>query len=163
MLIIVSGPTGSGKTTTASLLKKKLRHVALVELDSLRDFIVDVPIDKAIPVVIEMAVVATRKLLQAGYTVILVYPLYDHHYQTITRSLGSWPIHSFVLRPQKKVIQPSRGKRKLIPWEKKRISLQYKTGLHNQKFGLKIDNSYMKPSSVVQEMLKYLPKKIIRS
>src|SRR6185503_19163366 len=126
MLIILSGPTGSGKSTTARLLKKRIRRSALVELDSLREFIGDIPIDQAIPITIKMAILVAKELLKARYNVILVYPLYDRHVSQIKKSLKNSSISSFVLSPKKKVIQLGRGSRKLIPWEKNRITYQYR-------------------------------------
>lgn len=162
MLIILSGPTGSGKSTTAALLKKNIQRPALVELDSLRDFIVDVPHDKALPVVLQMGIEVTRKLLAAKYNVIFVYPLYNSNYAQIKKALGKQSITSFILSPEKKKIQFGRGKRKLIPWEKNRINYQYTTGLHKASFGIKIDNSLLSPARVVREIIKHLPIKVMR-
>ncbi len=162
MFIVLSGPTGSGKSTTALLLKKKIRRPALVELDSLRDFIVDVPLDRIIPLIIEMAILVTKRLLKEGYNVILVYPLYDHEFKKIQTGLRWLPTLSFVLAPQKKSIQRGRGKRKLIPWEQRRVAMQYRIGLHRPQFGIKIDNTTLRPAQVVKKIIQHLPARIIR-
>ncbi len=153
MIIFISGPLNSGKSTVAKILNKEIRGAAIVEPDAIREFIADVPIDKAVPIVLELAVLVVKRLAQARFNVIVPYPLSEKNYRFIRARLQGEKLHFFILNPRMEAITNGRGKRKLDRWEKQRIRRHYQINLHNPPFGIKIDNTKQKPKETANTIL----------
>ena len=153
MIIFVGGPLGSGKSTVAKILKKRIRHAAIVEPDAIRKFFADIPLDKAIPIVLKLTVLVVKGLAKEGFNVIIPYPLSGRNYRFIRAHLRGEKLHFFILSPCMEAIGDGRGKRKLDHWEKQRIRHHYKINLHNPPFGIKIDNTKQKPGKTASTIL----------
>ena len=76
MIIFLNGSINSGKSTIAKLLAEKLGNSAIVEIDSLREFIDWMPLDKSIPINLENAVAVTKVFVKNNLNVIIPYILY---------------------------------------------------------------------------------------
>lgn len=156
MVILISGPLGSGKSTLAWKLKVRLPHPAIIEPDTIRNFIAEVPIDKAVPIVLEITALAAKNLTRKGFNVIVPYPLSEKNYAFLQKRLRGEKVHCFVLCPRREIIQRGRGQRKLTRWEKRRIQYHYKIKLHNPAFGITIDNTRKTPAETAAMVLKII-------
>ena len=139
MIIFLNGSINSGKSTIAKLLAEKLGNSAIVEIDSLRDFIDWMPLDKSIPINLENAVAVTKVFVKNNLNVIIPYPLDKENYNYLVSELDG--LHVFTLSPRLEVALQDRGSRKLTQWEKERIKYHYSIGINNPDFGIIIDNS----------------------
>jgi len=139
MIIFLNGSINSGKSTIAKLLAKKLGNSAIVEIDSLRDFIDWMPLDESIPINLENAVAVAKVFVKNNLNVIIPYPLDKENYNYLASELDG--LHVFTLNPRLEVAFKDRGLRKLTQWEKERIKYHYSIGINNPDFGIIIDNS----------------------
>ena len=71
MIIFLNGSINAGKSTVAKLLAKELPNTALIEIDTLREMISWMPIDKAIPLNLKNAVSVIRNFAEEGLDVIV--------------------------------------------------------------------------------------------
>jgi uridine kinase len=156
MVIFISGPLNSGKSTTASELKRLLKKSVILEPDTLRTFIAEMPIDEAIPIVLEMTIAVIEALEKKKLYVIIPYPISKQNHQLFIDRLHGIRKYFFVLNPKKDAIKNGRGKRKLIKWEKQRILRHYKTGIHNPGFGFEIDNTRKRQKEVAKLILTHI-------
>lgn len=158
MIVFINGPINSGKTTVAKILAKRLSDVALVEVDTLRDMIGWMPIDRAVPINLENAVSVIKNFLKRGLNVIVPYPLSQKNYEYIMAELKDVndEIHIFTLAPKLERALINRGSRELNDWERERIRHHYDIGIHSPSFGDVIDNSDQKPEETADYIFKKL-------
>lgn len=162
MIIFISGSINTGKTTVANLLAKKLGKVAVVDIDTLREFIEWMDIDDAVPLNLQNAVCIVRNFASAGLDIVIPYPLSQKNYEFITKELSSFhkDIIFITLNPPLEVALQNRGKRELSKWEKDRIKYHYEIGISNPKFGHTINNSQQTPEETVNQILTLIDKEL---
>jgi len=155
MIIFLSGSINSGKSTVAKLLSKKLEKVAVVEIDSLRDFISDVKLEDSIPINLENAVSVTKNFVRHEFNVIVPYPLTQKNYEFMVNELIDLyvEVFFFTLSPSLAKSQSDTDTRKLTDWEKERIKYHYDIGIANPKFGEMIDSTNQSPEETTLEIL----------
>jgi cellulose biosynthesis protein BcsQ len=155
MIIFINGSINAGKTTVAQILAKKLSNVALVEIDTLRDMIGWMSIDKAVPINLENAVSVIKNFSNNGLNVIVPYPLSQNNYDYIVSKLCDidTKIYVFTLAPKLEKVITDRGNRKLSDWERERIRHHYDIGIHKPIFGEIIDNSEQTPDKTANIIL----------
>ena len=156
MVIFIAGSLGSGKSTTAKELKKLIKKSIILEPDVIRSFIKEIPIDKAVPVILEAMLCVIKIFYKKGFTIIVPYPLSKQNFLYLNANLRNTKKHFFVLNPRMEKISNGRGKRKLSDGEIKRIKHHYEIGINNPSFGINIDNSFRTPKEVAREILKNL-------
>ena len=154
MIIFLNGSINSGKSTIAKLLAKKLGNSAIVEIDSLREFIDWMPLDESIPINLENAVAVVKVFVKNNLNVIIPYPLDKKNYNYLVSELDG--LHVFTLSPRLEVALQDRGSRKLTQWEKERIKYHYSIGINNPGFGIIIDNSDETEEETVSRILKMI-------
>lgn len=76
MIIFINGSINSGKSTISKLLQKIIPNTALVEVDSLREFIDWMPLQKSISLNLQNAVSVIKNFVDQKLNVIIPY-----HYQ----------------------------------------------------------------------------------
>lgn len=160
MIIFINGSINSGKSTVAKLLASELPNTALIEIDTLREFIGWMPLDRAISINLENTVSVIRNFVKRGLNVIAPYPISQKNYIFLMKELESLSqkIFIFTLSPKLEVVLADRGERKLSESERNRIQYHYKIGIHQPTFGIIIDNSLQTPSETVQIILDTLKK-----
>lgn len=151
MIIFLNGSINSGKSTIAKLLAEKLGNSAIVEVDSLRDFIDWMPLEESIPINLENAVAVVKVFVKNNLNVIIPYPLDKENYNYLVSELNE--LYVFTLSPRLEVALQDRGSRKLTQWEKERIKYHYSVGINNPDFGIIIDNSDETEEQTVDRIL----------
>lgn len=156
MIIFLNGSVNAGKSTVAKILAKKLSNVALVEIDSLREMIEWMPIDEAVPINLENAILVIRNFVKRNLNVIVPYPLSQNNYNYVVNELKDidTKIYFFTLAPKLEKILTNRGERELNDWERERIKYHYNIGINNPPFGIIIDNTDQKSEETAEEILK---------
>ena len=155
MIIFLNGSINSGKTTIANILAEKISNTALLEIDTLRQMINWMPIDKAVPVNIENAVSLIKNFSNKNFNVIVPYPLSEKNHNFIMKELKDidTKIFIFTLSPKLEKVLTNRGSRELDSWEIERIKYHYDIGIHNPIFGEIIDNGDQKPEETADYIL----------
>ena len=155
MIVFINGSINSGKSTLARLLANKLENCAVLEIDSLRDFIDWMPLEVAIPINLENAVLLIKNFDKNGLNVVIPYPLSEKNYDFIKTNLSKLEskIYYFTLAPKLEEVLKDRGKRKLDDWERERIKYHYKTGINSPSFGKIIDNTNQTPEETLKIIL----------
>lgn len=158
MIIFINGSINSGKSTVAKLLTKKLPKTANIEIDSLRHFIDQVEIDKAIPINLENAVLLIKNFVKHWYNVVIPYPLSETNYQYMEDALSNiWDkIYYVTLAPDIKKALTSTAERQISDREYKRIQHHYNIGIPSPSFGIIIDNTNQTPEETVNEIVSKL-------
>lgn len=162
MIIFISGSINAGKTTIAKILAQKIPNTANVEIDSLRDFIDWLKIDKAVPISLENALLVIKNFVKHGYNIVVPYPLSQKNYEYLKNQLNDYAneLFFFTLAPDIKKAQTNTGNRKLTQWERDRIQHHYDIGIPKPSFGKIIDNIKQTPNETANEILNYLPKDV---
>lgn len=142
----------------ARLLQARLPNSALVEIDTLREFIHWMPIDQAVPICLHNAASVIRNFSNEGLNVIVPYPISEKNYQYLQAGLSSMQekIIFITLAPSLSIVLRNRGQRQLTEWEKQRIQHHYEIGINRPSFGTIIDNSDQTPEETVDVVLKQL-------
>lgn len=155
MIIFLNGPINAGKSTIAKLLVEELPDTALLEIDTLRKMIDWMPIDQAVPINLENAVLLIRNFAKRGVDLIVPYPLSqkDHDYMLDQLKDVNTKIFTFTLAPKLEKALTNRGTRELNDWEKSRIKHHYEIGINNPSFGEVIDNSDISAEEVKNYIL----------
>lgn len=156
MIILINGSINSGKSTVAKLLASKIKRSALVEIDSLREMIEWMPLDKAVPINLMNAVSVIKNFSENKITSIVPYPLSEKNYNYVVDSLKSTgeKVRLFTLAPKLEQVLKNRGNREITEWEKERIKHHYKIGIHKLSFGEIIDNTNQTPEETAEQILK---------
>lgn len=143
MIIFINGSINAGKTTVANILVTKISNTALLEIDSLRAMIKWMPIDQAVPINLENAILVIKNFHNRGLNVIVPYPLSQNNYDYITAELKELNTkkYFFTLVPRIEKTLTDRGARELDDWERDRIKHHYDSGITTPTFGEIIDNS----------------------
>jgi len=158
MIIFINGSINAGKSTVAKLLANKIPDTANVEIDSLRDFIHWLEIDKAVPINLENAVLVINNFAKHGYNVVVPYPLSQKNYDYLKKELGANELYFFTLSPDIKKAQNDTNDRKLTQWERDRIQHHYDIGISKPAFGKIIDNTNQTPEETAEEIISLIPK-----
>ncbi|MCL4405388.1 MAG: hypothetical protein M1361_01885 [Patescibacteria group bacterium] len=155
MIILISGPINTGKSTVAKILAQKLPNAALLEVDALREMVGWMPIDLAVPLNLENAVSLIRNFSLRGLEVIVPYPLSRNNYDYIMSNIGDLgaAVYTFTLAPKLSEALKNRGGRELREDERKRVEYHYKIGLNKPDFGEVIDNSRQSPEETARTIL----------
>ncbi len=126
MIIIINGSRNAGKTTTAILLSKKLASTVYIPIDTLREFIRCVDLEKSIPINLENSVLLAKSYTKRTYNVILDYCLrkVDHAYLIKNLKPLGVDIFTVTLLPSRSLALSQRG-RALSSDDRKRIREQY--------------------------------------
>lgn len=158
MVIFINGSINAGKSTVAKLLSQKIKNTVVLEIDSLRDMIPQVPLEEAIPINLKNAVSLIRNFKQAGFSVIVPYPLSQKNFDFLKGELGRdfEDCRFFTLSPALETAAANRGKRELNDWEKERVKHHYSTGINKPDFGEIIDNTNQTPEETANLILKSL-------
>ena len=163
MIIFINGPLGSGKSTVAKLLKKKISKSVIIEPDDIRAGLIRangriVPIDEIVPLILKKLITALKSRAKKDGAIIVPYPLSYKNYRFLKRLLKNLktPMYFFTLNPSMKSILNGRGKRTLDEWEKSRIQYHYKIAIHRPKFGIVIDNSKLTPRATAKRIFDLL-------
>jgi adenylate kinase family enzyme len=157
MIILINGSINSGKSTIAKILSDKIPNTAVLEIDTLREFIKDVPLEKAIPINLENAISLITNFVKHNFNVIVPYPLSRQNYDFLVKGFKktNQKIYVFTLNPKMGVALSGRG-RSLDEWEKERIKYHYKININNPGFGNVIDNSNQTPEETANQILKLI-------
>ncbi|MBP8016795.1 hypothetical protein KAZ01_02195 [Candidatus Gracilibacteria bacterium] len=160
MIIFINGSINSGKSTVARILAKKIPKTANVEVDSLRDFISWLEIDKSIQINLENTILIIRNFVKNGYNVVIPYPLTEKNYKYISHELDDFSeqLYFFTLAPNIEKITVNTKDRKLSKLEISRIQYHYDIGISKPSFGKIIDNTGQVPEETASEIFNYLPK-----
>jgi len=156
MIIFINGSINSGKSTVAKILAERLPNTAILEIDSLREMIGWLPLDKAIPINLENAVLIIKNFSKRNINVIVPYPLSKSNYEYMVDELETVnvDIYCFTLSPALGEILKNRDGRVLNKWEEERIKYHYSVGINNPSFGVVIDNTHQTPEKTMMEILK---------
>ena len=100
MIILLSGPINSGKTTVGKVLAALLPKTAHLELDRLRELIHFLSLDAAIPINLENAAALASNLARRGIGVILTYPFGQDDYDYLMRAFAGLSTHDTHVHPQ---------------------------------------------------------------
>ncbi len=158
MIIFINGSINAGKSTVAKILTSKIPNTANVEIDSFREFIHWLEIDKAIPINLENAVLVINNFAKHGYNVVITYPLSQKNYEYLKTALTGSELHFFTLSPDIKKAQSDTNDRVLTQWERDRIKHHYDIGISQPAFGKIIDNTDQTPEETVEEIISLIPK-----
>lgn len=158
MIIFINGSINAGKSTVAKILTNKIPNTANVEIDSLRDFICWLEIEKAILINLENAVLVINNFAKHGYNVVVPYPLSQKNYEYLKKELRDNELYFFTLSPGIKKAQSDTDDRKLEQWERDRIQHHYNIGISNSSFGKIINNTNQVPEETAEEIISLLPK-----
>jgi tRNA uridine 5-carbamoylmethylation protein Kti12 len=152
MIIFINGSINSGKSTIAKILSQKIKKSALIEIDSLRDFIDWMPLKESIPINLENTVSIIKNFIARNINVIVPYPISQDNYDYLIDNLKDIEdkIIVFTLNPDLDVVLKNRGERELTDWEKERIKYHYSIKINNPSFGEIIDNTNQKPAETAQ-------------
>lgn len=156
MIIFINGSINSGKTSVAKALIGKLANTAHIEIDSLREFIENESLEKAIPINIENTILVGKNLLKHKYNLIISYPLPLHRTKELVDAFKEMDkeIYYFSLSPKLEKALENRGARELTEAEIERIKYHYEKGINDPGFGVAIDNSNQSINDTVEEILK---------
>lgn len=154
--LLVNGPINAGKSTLARELRRLQPRLAHVEVDTLGDFLPELPLDEEIPLNLRHAALIARSLLDAGFSVVVTYPLRAEEYDALRAALAPHPVHTVTLAPPREVALTNRGARALTAWELARIDHHYSTGLHRPAFGHVLDNSAETPAATAARVLELI-------
>lgn len=160
MIIFINGSINSGKSTVAKILAEKIGKVALVEIDSLREFINWMPINEAIPINLKNALEVIKNFIEVNINVVVPYPLSKKDYEYFKNNLkeSGEQIHVFTLSPTLDIALTNRGSRELDDWERDRIKYHYNIGIQKPDFGVIIDNSDESPAETAKSVLSIINK-----
>lgn len=142
MLVFISGSMNSGKTTTSSVLAKKLGAVC-INIDDLRETITDFSLESDLDKVMDLAILEINTQLSQGKMVVANYILRHKDYLRLLTEVGTCDICVVTLAPKLEVAQSQRGERILTDWEVQRVAHHYAKGIASPQFGYIIDNSDM--------------------
>jgi len=147
MIIFLSGPINSGKTTVSKILERKIKNLAVVEVDYLRKMIEWMPLEEAIPINLENAISVIRTFTKNGLNTIMAYPIRKENHDYLINNLKDLgvDIYIFTLSPNMESILKNRGERELTEWDIERIKYHYSIGIANPSFGETIDNTHQTP------------------
>lgn len=155
MIIFISGPINSGKSTISKLLERKIKNLAVVEVDDLRKMIEWMPLEDAIPINLENAMSVIRTFTKNGLNTVMAYPIRKENHDYLINNLKDLnvDIYIFTLSPNMESILKNRGERKLTEWEIERIKYHYSIGIANPSFGEIIDNTNQTPDETAAIIL----------
>lgn len=158
MIIFINGSINSGKSTVSKLLAQKIERPAIVEIDSLSEFIEWMTVQEKISINLENAVSVIKNFVGNNFNVIVPYPLSQRNYDYMVNSLKDVgeKIFVFTLSPDLENVLKNRGKRELNEWEIERIKYHYSIGINNPYFGIIIDNTNQNPEKTTEIILKSL-------
>jgi shikimate kinase len=151
MIIFINGSINSGKSTISKLLSQKIDKPAVVEIDSLSEFIEWMPIEEKISINLENAVSVIGNFAKRKFNIVIPYPLSQKNYNYMMENLKDVDekIFVFTLNPKLETILKNRGERELDDWERNRIKYHYEKGINNPSFGIVIDNTNQSPEETV--------------
>jgi hypothetical protein len=146
----------SGKSTISQLLLQRLPNSAHIQGDWLRHFVPWLPLEPAVSITIQNIASVASNFLDAGFNVVIDYPLSRPDYERLASALGAKAssTHAFVLSPRLEIAQARRGDRVLSEWEVSRIGYHYTSGLNDPGFGLIVDNSEQTPEETASLILE---------
>ena len=158
MIVFINVSINSGKSTIAKMLSDKIGNCAVLEIDNLREFIEWMPIEKAIPINLENAILLSKNFDKNNLNVVVPYPLSEKNYDFIKKKLVDikTKIYYFTLAPKLEEVLKDRGNRKLDDWERERIQYHYKIGINKPSFGKIIDNTKQTPEETLKIILDNL-------
>jgi 2-phosphoglycerate kinase len=155
LLVFISGSMNSGKTTTSSLLAKKI-GATFINIDDLRDTIAEFNIETDFPKVITLASETINNHLADGRDVVANYVLTQNDYNRLTKELQTKDQYFITLAPKLEIIQTQRGDRELSEWEMQRIKHHYNIGIASPKFGYIVDNSNLTVEETVDQIMEII-------
>ena len=152
MIIFINGSINSGKSTIAKLLSQKINKSAIIEIDSLRDFIGWMPLKESIYINLENTVSIIKNFIAKNINVIVPYPISQDNHDYLIDNLKDIKdkIIVFTLNPDLEVVLKNRGERELTDWETERIKYHYSIKINSPSFGEIIDNTNQKPEETAQ-------------
>lgn len=152
--LLLNGSINAGKTTVARALCERLPDLAHVEVDALGDFLPSaLSLEEKIPLNLRNAALVARTFLDAGFPVVITYPLDAREQAGLAAALQPYPVHTYTLSPPLEVALRNRGGRALTAWEEAHIRHHDATGIPRPYFGVVIDNSTEPPQATAARIL----------
>jgi adenylate kinase family enzyme len=158
MVIFISGNINSGKSTVSKLLVSQIPNTAIIEIDSIRQFLPWMNVLDTVPYNIENTVSVIRNFLNHGLNVIVAYPLSQNTYDFFVKELENTDseLLFFTLNPSIEKLIVNRGNRELDDRDLSGIHRLKNTQLFNNEISHLVDNSKETPSQTVNYILKMI-------
>lgn len=151
MLVFISGSINAGKTTTSSLLAKKLGW-AYINVDDLTDKVSGFDIYKHLDLAMDLAIQTINKTAIKHTNIVANFVVRKEDYIRLEREVTVHPQVFITLCPGLTVAQSQRGDRTLTDWEVKRIQAHYDQGIASPDYGHIIDNANLTIEETVEQI-----------
>lgn len=155
MIIFISGPINSGKTTVSRILERKIKNLAVVEVDDLKKMIEWMPLVNAMSIDLKNMISLVKSFTENGLNTVVTYPIRKRDYKYIMKNLEGLKqkIYFFTLSPKIETALKNRGERKLTYWDVRKIKHHYKLGIASPSYGEIIDNTDQTPEETAEIIL----------
>lgn len=155
MIIFISGPINSGKTTISNILERKIPNTAVIEVDSIRSMVKWMPLFKALSLDLKNTISLIKNFVEKDMNVIVSYPIRKKDYKYIIKNLNNInsKIYFFTLSPKIEFAIKNRGDREILDYQVKKIKHHYSIGIANPNFGEIIDNTYQTAEETANKIL----------
>lgn len=160
MIIFISGPVNSGKTTVSKILERKIPNTAVIEVDDIRKMVEWMPLFNALSLDLCNTISLIKNFVYKKINVVIAYPIRKKDFNYIKKNLSgiNSEIYFFTLSPKIEFAMKNRGERKLFDFQMKKIKHHYKIGIANPDFGEIIDNTYQTPEETADIIISKIKK-----
>ncbi len=165
MIIFISGTINAGKSTISELISARIENTAHIEVDLLRRFIKNIPLEIAAPISRENTISVASNLIKRKFNVIIDYLLSKNEAKEMIDQLKDLDneIYFFTLSPSLENVLTTRGGdlQELDEDQKDRIRYHYSIGINNPGIGIVINSTKQTPEETADEIASHIKEKHI--